>query len=89
MLTVMVVDDDYLVLKGIKKTIKWQENGFEIVGEALNCEEAIDVFKEKNPDIIITDIRMGEGNGLDLVAEIKELKPDVEFVIISGYEQFD
>ncbi|MEG1442081.1 MAG: response regulator, partial [Oscillospiraceae bacterium] len=69
--------------------IKWQENGFEIVGEALNCEEAIDVFKEKNPDIIITDIRMGEGNGLDLVAEIKELKPDVEFVIISGYEQFD
>lgn len=89
MISIMVVDDDYLVLKGIRQTIKWQEYGFQIVGEASNCEDALAVFQETQPDIVITDIRMGEGNGLDLAAAIKAVKPETHFVIISGYEQFE
>lgn len=89
MLSILIADDDYLVRKGIQKTIDWQVHGFIFVGEAGSCSEAFRIFQETQPDIVITDIRMGRGNGLDLVDKIQELAPQTEFIIISGYKEFE
>ncbi|MDD6762498.1 MAG: response regulator, partial [Clostridiales bacterium] len=58
MTTVLIVDDEYLVRRGIRETIDWQSYGFEIVGEASNGNEGFEKYMELRPDIIITDVRM-------------------------------
>ncbi len=89
MLTILIVDDEELVLKTLRNTIPWEENGFEIIGEASNVTEALKVYDATKPDIVITDVRMGESNGLSLVKELRERGEKVEIIILSGYNEFE
>lgn len=56
MKTVLLVEDDYSVREYLKKAIAWKENGYCVIGEADNGVEALEVIREKLPDIMITDI---------------------------------
>lgn len=90
MTTVLVVDDEYLVRRGIKETIDWNSYGFEIIGEASNGIEGFDRYLELRPDIIITDVRMKRSTGLELIEKLKKLDDfDSEIVIISAYDDFE
>lgn len=89
MIKILIVDDEPLVRMGLKETIDWSEHGFEIVAEAAECDEGYAKFNKYHPDIVISDIRMGKSNGLDLVSKIHAQNPNTELVILSGYEQFD
>ena len=68
MIKLLIVDDEYLVRVGIAETIDWKQYGFEIVGDAQDSDEAYEKFQLFHPDIIISDIRMGNTNGLDSVS---------------------
>lgn len=88
MLKALVVDDEYLVRMGITQTIDWADYNVEIVGEASNGEEGLELAHLYQPDVIITDVRMPYMNGLEFIEKIRESDPLVGIVVLSGYDEF-
>lgn len=88
MYKVMLVDDEKLILNGIKQIIDWEALELEVVATANNGEEAIEAFKQNPVHIIVTDINMPKVNGLTMIKAIKEIKQDVKFIILSGHDEF-
>lgn len=86
---VLIVDDERLIRQGILHYMNWQEEGFEVVGEAANGEEALKLIDALHPDIIITDIVMPVMNGTDLIKYVKEHYPSIEMIVLSSYADFD
>jgi two-component system, response regulator YesN len=89
MYKLLIVDDEKIVIEGLKSAANWQDHQIEIVGSALDGEEALKEIMNKKPDIVLVDIRMPKLNGLDLIKETKVLNLDTVFIIISGYSNFD
>ena len=89
MLKIMIVDDDSIVRYGLKNAVEWEPNGFEVVGEAANGQEALDMIGELRPDIVITDILMPIKTGIELIEETAEKYKDVFFLILSCYGEFE
>ena len=92
MLKVLIADDEIKVSQLVFHLIHWEELGMEVIGIVNDGVEAYEIIVEKQPDIVITDIRMPGMDGIELVEKtIRELEfgKKVFFVIISGYSQFE
>src|SRR5690554_3938573 len=89
MIRVVIADDETRICKLIIKLIDWDKLGMLIVGTASNGIEALELIQKENPDIVITDIRMPGYDGLDMIERAKGINSDLEFIIISGYGQFE
>ncbi len=89
MLKVIIADDEERVCRLIMKLVDWEALDMEVSDTAHNGIEALDMVKKHKPDLIITDIRMPGYDGLEMIMKAKELKEDLEFIIISGYGQFE
>lgn len=85
---IMIVDDEVIIRTGLAKVIKWKEIGIELLQPAASAEEALRRIPEEHPHILLTDIRMKHMNGLELAAKAKELLPEIETIILSGYDDF-
>ncbi len=88
MYKVLISDDERRVRKLIMMLIDCDKIGLEIVGEASSGSEALHLFSKHKPNIVITDIKMPDMNGLELIANIKRMDTDTQFIIISGYSDF-
>lgn len=89
LLSVMIVDDEPFIAQGLSVLIDWQMEGYEIVKIAGNGYEALEYLKEKEVDLIITDIKMPVMNGLELLEIIKKNHiSDAYFTLLSGYRDF-
>jgi YesN/AraC family two-component response regulator len=88
MYKLMFVDDEKLILDGLKYILDWNSMDIEIVHEAKNGKDALEKFKEDPVDIVITDINMPIMSGLTLIKEIKKINKDVSFIVLSGYDEF-
>lgn len=86
---VLIADDEMKVCKLIQHLVDWDALEMEIVGIVNDGETALSAIDEKKPDIVITDIRMPVYDGLELVRRGKEINPDINFIVISGYSQFE
>jgi len=86
---ILLVEDEYIVRKGIIKTVDWDSINCEIIGEASDGKEAIEKIKVLSPDIIITDICMKELDGIGMLKKLKEDEVDVKAIILSGYTDFE
>lgn len=85
----LIVDDEPYVREGLKGLIDWGSYGFTICGEAPNGQIALDMMREIRPRLVITDIRMPEMDGLELIRmAVCVLKLDCRFIILSGYDDF-
>ena len=85
---ILIVNDEYLVRCGLKAIIDWTGFDCVITGEAGNGREAFD-FIAKNPvDIIVTDIRLPEMDGVELTRKIKEKKLRTQIIILCDYNEF-
>ena len=89
MYSVFLVDDEPIVLEGIRSKINWEEAGFSFAGEATDGEIALSMIHELKPDILITDIKMPFMDGLELAAAIKKTQPWIKIIILSGHDEFD
>lgn len=89
MTRIVVIDDEYLVVEGIKALLSRQQNDYQVVGWAYDGIEGLSVVREKQPDLVITDIRIPGMDGLSLIETAKEFCPDTTFVVISGYTEFE
>ncbi|MFE6078457.1 response regulator [Paenibacillus sp. NPDC057886] len=88
MRSVMLVDDEPLIVKGMQAIIDWDQNNMQIAGTACNGLEALAMMDEVPVDLIITDIMMPQMTGLELIRETKARNPYTKFIILSGYEEF-
>ena len=86
---VVIAEDEKLIRNGIFRSIDWTSLDAEIVGLAKNGNEAIQFIETEKPDILLTDIKMAGGNGLDLIKKSKINSPEMKVVIISGYNSFE
>lgn len=89
MYRVLIADDEPWVAYGISKIIDWQEEGFEIAGEAHDGLSALEFIREQKPDIVISDIRMPGLDGIQLMDALRKEGIDAEIIIVSGYADFD
>ncbi|MEZ0536457.1 response regulator [Caldicellulosiruptoraceae bacterium PP1] len=90
MYRVLLVEDEIFVREGIKSLIDWGSIGFSICGEASHGKEALKILQKESFDVIITDIKMPEMNGLELIEEInKRFSQIPKIIIISGYNEFE
>ena len=80
----VVIDDEYIVVEGIKAIIQREKLNCEVVGFAYDGIEALEVIRRERPDIVITDIRIPGLDGLSLIDESKEFLPYTRFIVISG-----
>lgn len=87
--TVLVVDDEFELRHALIERVDWASAGFEVVGEAENGVEALDLIEVLEPDLIITDIKMPMISGLELAKKVREIRPATQIVILSGYDSFE
>ena len=87
--TVLVVEDEHDQRRAIIERVDWAAAGFEVIGEAENGVEALDIVEALEPDLILTDIKMPMISGLELAARVRKLRPATQMVILSGYESFE
>ncbi|WP_054705264.1 response regulator transcription factor [Bacillus sp. JCM 19041] len=88
MYKVLIADDEWMIREGVKRLIPWEEYGFEIIGLASNGQEALDLYREMMPDLIVSDIRMPIMDGLALIKKIRAENDTVDFLVLSGYADF-
>ncbi|WP_340022786.1 response regulator transcription factor [Paenibacillus sp. FSL K6-1096] len=91
MLKVLFADDEPLMLEGLRFLVDWEELDFEICGEALDGEDALQLIQSRHPDLVITDVRMPVIDGLELIRRSSELGSGLhpKFIIFSGYADFE
>lgn len=82
---ILIVDDAVFMRKSLRMIL--EQNGFEVVGEAENGEEAIAKFKQLTPDIVTMDITMPVMNGIDATGAIMTMNPSANVVMISALGQ--
>lgn len=85
---VIIVDNEDIIVRGVSTLLPWEKYHCEVAGTANNGLEALDIIKEKNIDIMFTDIRMPKMDGISLIAAIKSEFPDMQITILSGYPDF-
>lgn len=88
MYKVLIVDDEPWVLIGIRNTFPWEAMGFAIVAETTDPLEAFELIGRLKPDVVLTDIRMPELSGIELMKKARQEGIRSEFVIISGAADF-
>ena len=85
---VLLADDEKIIRDGVRDHIDWAGIGFELVGTACDGVEALELFEHFRPVIVITDIKMPEIDGLELIRRIHAQSPEVVLVILSAYAEF-
>ncbi|MFB9328851.1 response regulator [Paenibacillus aurantiacus] len=87
--TILIVDDEPRTRQGLKKTLEtWVASDCEIV-TAENGDEALDIAAKRPIQLLLTDIRMPEMNGLELIKAIREGGSDPVVILLSGYSEFE
>lgn len=89
MLKMIIADDEAIVRNGLKKVIRWENFGIEIIAEAMDGQEAFELCQQLQPDILFTDIRMPIMDGLEVAMKLKELHSTISVIIISGMQDFN
>jgi len=89
LLKVLLVDDEPYIRKGLNALIDWEAEGFRITGEAQNGDNAIQLLQEEKYDLIISDIKMPEMDGIEFITEVKNNKiSEAKFVFLSGFYDY-
>lgn len=85
---VLIVDDEYIMRQGIKHLINWDKEGFLIVGEATNGEEALLMLEKIKPQIVVMDVVMPVMDGVELTKAVHEKYPEIQIIVLSGFDDF-
>lgn len=88
MYKILLVDDEELVLMSLSHVVEWEKYGFCVAGTAASGKEAYEKIRQLQPDLVMTDICMQGVGGLELIQLVKREKPEIRFIILSGYAEF-
>ena len=88
MLKVLVVEDEELIRKGIVLTVDWAALDCMVVGEAANGVQALEMVKKCGPDLIITDLKMPQMDGIEMLEKLRDLGNNAYVIILTAYDSF-
>ncbi|WP_284645195.1 response regulator transcription factor [Paenibacillus silviterrae] len=88
MYKLLIVEDEPLIRTGLRYYFSWEELGFNKILEAENGLEGYHTAVRERPDMIITDIRMPELTGLEMIERLRPELPDTVFILLSGFNEF-
>ena len=88
MYSLIIVDDELKIREGLVNLIPWEQNSFQVVGQFSNGKQALEFIKNKQVDVVLTDIRMPIMSGIELSDCLSKEYPDILFVFLTGYQDF-
>ena len=88
MIRVVLIDDEAIILEGLKKVVDWSGFGCEVVATAQNAAAGAEAIRRHQPQIVITDIKMPDQDGLTMLAGLKSEFPGMEVTVLTGYRDF-
>lgn len=88
MYTVIVADDEEELRQALIRRVDWESIGFQVVGEAENGVEALELVEKYEPDLLLTDIRMPFVSGIELARQVREVQPATQIAFLSGFDDF-
>lgn len=88
MIGLVIADDEQIIRKGLAG-LPWNDIDVEVRGIASNGIEALEILKKTESKIILTDIRMPDMDGIDLIRIISEELPGIKTILLTGYQEFD
>ncbi|MBO4506209.1 MAG: response regulator [Lachnospiraceae bacterium] len=89
MYKVVIIDDEPIIVEGLSRAVDWSRWDCRVAGFAYNGKEGLDVIRKERPNILISDIRMPEIDGLTMVAALKSEFPHMQISILTGYRNFE
>ncbi|WP_162356981.1 response regulator [Metabacillus mangrovi] len=89
MYTLFIADDEKIVIEGLTTDVPWEAFGIAICGTASDGKSALAEINRLKPDLVLADIRMPGMTGLELIGKAKKSNPDLVFIMISGYSEFE
>lgn len=84
MLRILIVDDHKVVRLGLR-TLLDSEPGFEVVGEAATATDAVQLANHLQPDIVLLDVNLPDGNGIDVCRRIRNQQPDTQVLMLTSF----
>jgi two-component system chemotaxis response regulator CheY len=82
---ILIVDDSSIMRKMIKQTLESEQHS--VVGEAKNGKDAVELYKNLNPDVVTMDITMREMDGFAAAKEILEVDPEAQIIFLSNLDE--
>ncbi len=89
MYRLLIVDDEEIEREGMAQFIPWEIYDVELAGTAWNGADGLEKIRLTRPDIVLTDIKMPVMDGIGLIRAAKEEFPAVEFIVLSGYGEYE
>ena len=89
MYKVVLIDDESIIVEGLKNVINWADYSCEVVDTAYNAAQGAKVIRQHSPNILFTDIKMSDMDGLSMLAGLKSEYPDMQVAILTGYRNFE
>jgi len=89
MFKVAIIDDEPVIIKGLKSVMDWAKYDCEVCACASDGIEGENIIEQFHPDIIITDIRMPGSDGLAMIDKVKNIVPWAKIIFLTGYRDFD
>ncbi len=86
---IMIIEDEESILEGLQHILDWNALNMQIVALAENGKQALYLYENAKPDIIVTDINMPVMDGLAFLREIREIDKRVRCIILSGHDEFE
>lgn len=86
---VLIVDDEERIRKGMKNLLETVIGGYRVVAEASNGKKALDCLIACHVDVIITDIRMPEMDGMEFIRRVRNQLPKIPIFVLSGYDEYE
>lgn len=85
---VVIIDDEQIIVEGLRKVVKWADFNCEVAGTANNARSGSAMIREIKPDILFTDICMPGQDGLTMLAGLRSEFPNLQVTVLTGYRDF-
>lgn len=89
MYKVIIADDEQRIRRGMINTIPWEEFGFQVIADFMDGQDVLDYLETHEAEVVFTDVRMCQVSGLEVAKWIRNNRPTMRVVMISGYKEFD
>jgi len=89
MYKVVLIDDESIIVEGLKSVIDWEKYDCKVVDTAFNAAQGTKVIRKHSPNILFTDIKMPDMDGLSMLAGLKSEYPNMQVAILTGFRNFE
>jgi two-component system response regulator YesN len=86
---VLLVDDERIIREGLAGKVPWSRYGLALCAQAADGEKGLGKIRSEDIHVVITDIKMPGIDGLELIRRARQIKPDIRFIVLSGYDEFE